>query len=109
MSIVIVGIGNSSDFASMKELDNDNNLLLGVDGKPIKDIVQFVQFKDEKHFNTNFSTTIVFSPLAQEVLAEVPQQFMEYMLSKNILPMKKSVYNYYEPASLNQSLANMSV
>lgn len=71
-SIIIIGVGNA-DFSSMEILDDDDNSL-----KMARDIVQFVPFR-------KFSQSPL-ADLAKEVLAEVPQQLVQYMLSKNISP-----------------------
>jgi hypothetical protein len=75
ISIVIVGVG-SADFSAMRQLDGDNKKLVGSTGTAVRDIVQFVQWKKG------------MSPvqLASEVLAEVPQALVEYMLDHNVQP-----------------------
>lgn len=46
LSIIIVGIGKQ-DFTDMVELDGDNQILRSSRGEPaLRDIVQFVEFKD---------------------------------------------------------------
>ena len=78
LSIIIVGIG-SADFSNMVTLDGDEVVLRNTRGEPTqRDIVQFVQFKDFKHGDIGL--------LAEEVLKEVPEQFVSYMLSKGIKP-----------------------
>ena len=77
LSIIIVGIGNA-DFSKMEELDGDEVRLRNQKGEAaVRDIVQFVQFKD---FINNGDHTL----LAQEVLKEVPDQFVDYMIERNI-------------------------
>ena len=45
MSIIIIGVGNEQ-FKMMRQLDSDNQLLVGSDGSvAARDIVQFVRFK----------------------------------------------------------------
>ena len=78
MSIIIVGVGNES-FRKMMELDADEQVLRNSVGKPAeRDVVQFVKFADyrERHI----------SVLAEEVLKEVPDQFVGYMTSRDIKP-----------------------
>jgi hypothetical protein len=73
LSIIIVGIGNA-DFSNMEQLDGDEVRIRNSRGEPaVRDIVQFVQFKDFKEAGD-------FSMLAEEVLKEVPDQFVEYMI-----------------------------
>ncbi|XP_055749439.1 copine-4-like isoform X2 [Salvelinus fontinalis] len=49
MSVIIVGVGNA-DFSDMQMLDGDDGILRSPKGEPVlRDIVQFVPFKDFKH------------------------------------------------------------
>uniref|UniRef100_A0A8C5HN22 Copine-4 n=1 Tax=Gouania willdenowi TaxID=441366 RepID=A0A8C5HN22_GOUWI len=49
MSVIIVGVGNA-DFTDMQILDGDDGILRSPKGEPVlRDIVQFVPFKDFKH------------------------------------------------------------
>jgi hypothetical protein len=78
LSIIIVGIGNA-DFSNMVTLDGDDVVLRNSRGEPtLRDIVQFVQFNDFKNGD--------FGLLAEEVLKEVPDQMVGYMLAKGIMP-----------------------
>ncbi|MGL4951706.1 MAG: VWA domain-containing protein, partial [Mycoplasma sp.] len=71
LSIIIVGIGDA-DFSKMTRLDGDD-IPLNINGKTvIRDIVQFVQFSDVANDPQK---------LAEEVLAELPQQ-IEYYFNK---------------------------
>lgn len=82
MSIIIVGVGNA-DFAAMEELDADT-VPLEVQGvRAVRDITQFVSFKD---FQSYDNPVVAKTNLAREVLAEIPTQFVGYMKSKNIIP-----------------------
>ncbi|XP_053323189.1 copine-3 [Spea bombifrons] len=78
MSIIIVGVGEA-DFSAMEFLDGDGGTLRSVTGEAaIRDIVQFVPFR-------NF----VGAPkeaLAQNVLAEVPQQVVSYFTMYKLKP-----------------------
>lgn len=77
MSIIIVGIGHA-DFSAMDFLDGDNGRLYAPDGSYAeRDIVQFVPF-----YKYEMSPAL----LAKEVLAELPQQVVQYFISRNILP-----------------------
>eukprot|EP00475_Leptophrys_vorax_P017199 TRINITY_DN2381_c0_g1_i1.p1 TRINITY_DN2381_c0_g1~~TRINITY_DN2381_c0_g1_i1.p1 ORF type:complete len:641 (+),score=164.36 TRINITY_DN2381_c0_g1_i1:213-2135(+) len=71
LSIIIVGVGNA-DFSNMKILDGDDSELF------TRDIVQFVPFN--KLGNQHISM------LAKETLAEVPDQMLAFMHSRNIVP-----------------------
>ncbi|ETE69166.1 Copine-7, partial [Ophiophagus hannah] len=78
MSIIIVGVGNA-DFTDMQILDGDDGILRSPKGEPVmRDIVQFVPFREFK----NASPTA----LAKCVLAEVPKQVVEYYSSKALPP-----------------------
>lgn len=69
ISVVIVGVGNA-DFTNMRKLDGDNEKLSSKGYKAQRDIVQFVPFRD---FQLNGDL------LAKEVLAEIPNQIVQYM------------------------------
>ncbi|KAH0619700.1 hypothetical protein JD844_000632 [Phrynosoma platyrhinos] len=78
MSIIIVGVGNA-DFTDMQILDGDDGVLRSPKGEPVlRDIVQFVPFREFK----NASPTA----LAKCVLAEVPKQVVEYYSYKALPP-----------------------
>jgi len=83
LSIIIVGIGNA-DFSSMDELDSDNGML-SCDGKTAsRDIVQFVPFRD---FLLHGDPSAAANALARALLAEVPNQLVSFMQSKNLVPL----------------------
>ncbi|XP_058232188.1 copine-4 isoform X3 [Hemibagrus wyckioides] len=78
MSIIIVGVGNA-DFTDMQILDGDDGILRSPKGEPVlRDIVQFVPFRNFKHASP--------AALAKSVLAEVPNQVVDYYNSKGIKP-----------------------
>ncbi|XP_048886532.1 copine-2-like isoform X2 [Brienomyrus brachyistius] len=78
MSIIIVGVGNA-DFTAMEFLDGDNSILRSYTGEAaVRDIVQFVPFRDFR--NAPKET------LAKSVLAELPQQVTEYFKQRNLSP-----------------------
>jgi len=84
LSIIIVGIGNA-DFEAMEELDSDNELLRAPSGRrALRDIVQFVPFN--KFLTSGLNPAVGRLHLAQEVLREVPEQFIGYMKSRQIIP-----------------------
>ena len=69
ISVVIVGVGNA-DFTNMQKLDGDQQRLSSKGLVAQRDIVQFVPFRD---FQLNGDL------LAKEVLAEIPNQVVQYM------------------------------
>lgn len=107
MSIIIVGVGNA-DFTDMQILDGDDGILRSPKGEPVmRDIVQFVPFREFKNVSpppsgrtvktpppswlpAHLSASFVFqaSPtaLAKCVLAEVPKQVVDYYSSKALPP-----------------------
>ena len=80
LSIIIVGIGDA-DFSAMETLDSDEYVLVsGNNEKARRDICQFVhlnQFKGE-------DGEIDYDRLAEEVLEEVPDQLVGYMIEKGL-------------------------
>lgn len=79
MSIIIVGVGNA-DFGAMEELDADTVPLTSGGRRALRDIVQFVELN-------RFLGRSAKQELAREVLAEVPDQLVDYMKSYNITPL----------------------
>merc|ERR1719369_2506022 len=81
LSIIIVGVG-SEDFSAMDELDSDDQLLTHNGQTAKRDIVQFVEMQ-------KFVSGSTWSKegLAQEVLAEIPDQLVSYMQAKNFKPI----------------------
>ena len=79
LSVIIIGVGNA-DFSSMVQLDADENPLINSRGvRAARDLVQFVPFlKYEKNPEL----------LADEVLAEIPRQLIEYYEQNNLDPLK---------------------
>ncbi|XP_048765643.2 copine-3-like [Ostrea edulis] len=78
MSLIIVGVGEA-DFSDMNFLDGDDGVLKGANGRPaLRDIVQFVPFRDFKMTSG--------AELARHVLAEVPQQVVQYYKMRKIPP-----------------------
>jgi hypothetical protein len=82
MSIIIIGVGNA-DFSEMRELDSDGKLLSAGGRTAARDIVQFVAY----------NTAIVggAGELAQQVLAEIPNQVLQYFHLQKIKPNPKKV------------------
>uniref|UniRef100_A0A671M8Q5 Copine-2-like n=1 Tax=Sinocyclocheilus anshuiensis TaxID=1608454 RepID=A0A671M8Q5_9TELE len=78
MSIIIIGVGNA-DFTAMEFLDGDSSALRSYTGEEaIRDIVQFVPFRDFR--NAPKET------LAKSVLAELPQQVTQDFKQRNLSP-----------------------
>jgi len=72
LSIIIVGVGKA-DFDSMETLDGDDVRLKNYRGEAaVRDIVQFVPFRDFKGDSTQ---------LAREVLHELPGQVVDYFVN----------------------------
>ncbi|KAM7421680.1 hypothetical protein PAMA_015703 [Pampus argenteus] len=89
MSVIIVGVG-SADFSDMQMLDGDDGILRSPKGEPVlRDIVQFVPFRNFKHASP--------AALAKSVLAEVPNQVVDYYNSKGIKPKVPSEYQSSRP------------
>jgi hypothetical protein len=94
----------------MVKLDGDNGLISSQGRKAQRDIVQFVPFRDVQ-FNSD--------RLAQELLAELPQQVVQYMnLIKKLPspPVSLDLNDYFNPEQQNilqtedglkQNIANM--
>lgn len=75
----------------MEDLAAVKNPLLDENKQKVRDIVHFVRFQGTPTFNQH----IGFSQLAKDVLAEIPEQFMAYMKSKQVLPNNKFQRDYY--------------
>ena len=104
LSIIIVGVGND-DFSAMEELDGDVVRISSNGRQAVRDIVQFVPFRDflgsvEGRLGGGGSagarggrgSSSTFDPytarvrLAREVLAEVPGQFLSFMKDNGVKP-----------------------
>ena len=91
VSIIIVGVGEAN-FDAMEELDGDDERISTQRGKVAsRDIVQFVPLRKfnnvPSYGGQNFASDQVKESLAREVLAEIPDQFLSYMKSKEIEPL----------------------
>lgn len=83
MSVIIVGVGNA-DFSDMQMLDGDDGILRSPKGEPVlRDIVQFVPFRNFKHVrisrglhvgeqNQNQLTLYRFPPVCREAAPAFP-------------------------------------
>ena len=79
LSVIIIGVGNA-DFSTMNVLDADDNPLVDSRGtRAARDLVQFVPFLK---YESNPEK------LAQEVLAEIPRQIIEYYQQNKLDPIK---------------------
>ena len=80
VSIIIIGVGDGDDFASMEYLDGDKNVIRNSKGvQAARDIVQFVKFRD---FVNEAGANVI--GLSEEVLKELPEQIIDYMVSNKI-------------------------
>ncbi|KAM9332390.1 copine-3 isoform 1-T1 [Pholidichthys leucotaenia] len=78
MSIIIVGVGGA-DFSAMEFLDGDDGRLRSPTGEAAtRDIVQFVPFRQFKNAPKE--------ALAKSVLAEVPNQLVEFFNTMKLSP-----------------------
>ena len=78
LSVIIIGVGNA-DFSGMNILDADENPLINSKGiMAARDLVHFVPFLK---FENNSDK------LANEVLAEIPRQIVEYYELNNLVPV----------------------
>lgn len=78
LSVIIIGVGPAS-FSAMIRLDSDEGLLKSTSGRTaMRDMVQFVPFRDFK--------ALTMEDLSREVLKELPRDLVEYFMSKGTLP-----------------------
>eukprot|EP00296_Roombia_truncata_P002880 JP438948.1.p1 GENE.JP438948.1~~JP438948.1.p1 ORF type:complete len:107 (-),score=7.26 JP438948.1:107-427(-) len=85
MSIIIVGVGDDG-FSRLESLDSDGKRLFD----SVRDIVQFVPFRK---YRDNPSL------LAKQILAELPNQVVDYMRFKRIVPTPPTVFEGMPPLS----------
>ncbi|XP_017948383.1 copine-9 isoform X1 [Xenopus tropicalis] len=83
MSIIIVGVG-PAEFDAMEELDGDEVRVSSRGRFAERDIVQFVPFRD--YVDRSGNQVLSMARLAKDVLAEIPEQFLSYMKSRDIKP-----------------------
>lgn len=76
LSVIIVGVGNA-DFGNMNKLDGDSGLINSKGQRAQRDIVQFVPMRDLQ-FDGNL--------LAKQLLAELPNQVVQYFRLVNRPP-----------------------
>ena len=85
MSVIIVGVGDA-DFTSMNALDCDEGLLSYNGERAVRDIVQFVPYRQFKRSSKE--------ALAQAVLAEVPKQVVKYFQLRGVSPRERPIVQY---------------
>ncbi|XP_019910894.2 copine-9 [Esox lucius] len=83
MSIIIVGVG-PAEFDAMEELDGDVVRVSSKGRVAERDIVQFVPFRD--YIDRQGNQVLSMARLAKDVLAEIPEQLLGYMKTRNIIP-----------------------
>ena len=83
VSIIIIGVGDD-DFENMRKLDGDQDRLRNSSNQlASRDIVQFVKIAD---YNSGKSDAINLIRLAEDVLKELPDQIVDYMIANKIKP-----------------------
>uniref|UniRef100_A0A8C4M286 Copine family member 9 n=1 Tax=Equus asinus asinus TaxID=83772 RepID=A0A8C4M286_EQUAS len=92
MSIIIVGVGPAM-FEAMEELDGDDVRVSYRGRYAERDIVQFVPFRD--YVDRSGNQVLSMARLAKDVLAEIPEQLLSYMRTRDIQPRPPP------PANLN--------
>uniref|UniRef100_A0A8C1R593 Copine-8 n=1 Tax=Cyprinus carpio TaxID=7962 RepID=A0A8C1R593_CYPCA len=96
MSIIIVGVG-PAEFDEMIELDGDEVRISSRGRFAERDIVQFVPFRD--YIDPRGNHILSMARLAKDVLAEIPDQFLQYMRSRCIKPQHLSHSSSSKPPS----------
>lgn len=77
LSIIIVGVGNA-DFTDMQILDGDDGVLRSPKGEPVlRDIVQFVPFRDFKTVSIFHHLSLVdYHFMFQPSITSIPAAFI---------------------------------
>ncbi|XP_032892997.1 copine-9 isoform X2 [Amblyraja radiata] len=83
MSIIIVGVG-PAEFDAMEELDGDEVRISSRGRYAERDIVQFVPFRD--YVDRSGNHILSMARLAKDVLAEIPDQLLSYMKTRDLKP-----------------------
>uniref|UniRef100_A0A8C8K414 C2 domain-containing protein n=1 Tax=Oncorhynchus tshawytscha TaxID=74940 RepID=A0A8C8K414_ONCTS len=83
MSIIIVGVG-PAEFDAMEELDGDEVRVSSKGRIAERDIVQFVPFRD--YIDRQGNQVLSMARLAKDVLAEIPEQLLGFMKTRDIGP-----------------------
>ncbi|XP_072276786.1 LOW QUALITY PROTEIN: copine-9 [Pyxicephalus adspersus] len=100
LSIIIVGVG-PAEFDAMEELDGDEVRVSSRGRFAERDIVQFVPFRD--YVDRSGNQVLSMARLAKDVLAEIPEQFLSYMKSREIKPRPVPPSPYSEPSHAHLS------
>ncbi|KAK2496935.1 hypothetical protein MC885_019119 [Smutsia gigantea] len=90
MSIIIVGVGPAM-FEAMEELDGDDVRVSSRGRYAERDIVQFVPFRD--YVDRSGNQVLSMARLAKDVLAEIPEQLLSYMRTRDIQPRPRPAAN----------------
>lgn len=110
LSIIIVGVGNA-DFTDMQILDGDDGVLRSPKGEPVlRDIVQFVPFRDFKTVSSlplsvnlyllTFSLVPNLSPLTAVLMMHMHITHIYIMcLTLNILKSKRAAFDGFASAA----------
>mmetsp|Transcript_17605 Transcript_17605/g.19111 ORF Transcript_17605/g.19111 Transcript_17605/m.19111 type:complete len:99 (+) Transcript_17605:660-956(+) len=77
ISVLVVGVGHA-DFSEMRRLDSDGKQLSAGGRTATRDVVQFVPFQQVAREGG--------SVLAQQLLAEIPNQVIQYMEEHHLVP-----------------------
>ena len=83
ISIIIVGVGQE-DFSEMEALDSDQGMLRAYGKVASRDIVQFVEMRKFSMSNGYWNK----EGLAKEVLHEVPNQVVRWMMNRGLKPQR---------------------
>ncbi|XP_016118871.1 copine-8-like [Sinocyclocheilus grahami] len=81
----------------MIELDGDEVRISSRGRFAERDIVQFVPFRD--YIDRRGNHILSMARLAKDVLAEIPDQFLQYMRSRGIKPQHSSHSSSSKPPS----------
>ncbi len=90
LSVLIVGVGQA-DFSQMDSLDADRKKLSMGGRIARRDIVQFVALKDFATPGAPLTTEGV-AAVSRQLLAEIPQQLLEFMEMARILPNPRPTF-----------------
>uniref|UniRef100_A0A8C7EZ76 Copine family member 9 n=1 Tax=Oncorhynchus kisutch TaxID=8019 RepID=A0A8C7EZ76_ONCKI len=99
MSIIIVGVG-PAEFDAMEELDGDEVRVSSKGRIAERDIVQFVPFRD--YIDRQGNQVLSMARLAKDVLAEIPEQLLGFMKTRDIEPRPASSTTTTTPPGLHK-------
>ena len=88
-----------ADFYDMEELDGDEVRVSSNDRYAVRDIVQFVPFR--QFLMGRFDPKTARQRLAREVLAEVPGQIVSYMKANGIVPQPPKINDSHLPTDIS--------